>query len=108
MNTPRYETISIEEGCGEVLSRGERIARVDYTVRTRRELPPGGSGQAEGRRLIDGHILVREGETQLRGMGPLVLRLQDGREATFLADLGHAATGAFTMKVSGIIREPAR
>ena len=104
MTVPRYETVSVEEGSGEVFSRGQRIARVDYTVRTRREPPPAGSEPREGRQLIDGHVLVREGERQLRGMGPLVLRMQDGREATFLADLGNADTGAFTIKVSGSIR----
>jgi hypothetical protein len=108
MTAPKYETISVEEGSGEVFSRGERIARVDYTVRTRREPAPGENAPSHGRTLIDGHVLVREGEMQLRGMGPLVLRLQDGREATFLADLGHAATGAFTIKVSGSIREAGR
>ncbi len=106
--SPRYETISIDEGSGEVFSRGQRIARVDYSVRTRQELASEGSGQPPGRRLIDGHVVVREGECQLRGMGPLVLRMQDGREATFLADLGYAAAGSFTIKVSGSIREAAR
>jgi hypothetical protein len=56
--------------------------------------------------LIDGHVLVREGERHLRDMGPLVLRMQDGREATFLADLGNPSTGAFSIKVSGSIRGP--
>ncbi len=108
MTIPRYETISVEEGSGEVLCRGQWIARVDYTVRTRQELADEGGAQPAGRRLIDGHVAVREGECQLRGMGPLVLRMQDGREATFLADLGHAATGSFTIKVSGSIREAGR
>lgn len=105
MTSPRYQTIGVTEGSGEVLSRGQCIARVDYTVRTRQELPGAGSEQREGRRLIDGRVLVREGERQLRGMGPLVLRMQDGREATFLADLGNPDTGAFSIKVSGSIRE---
>jgi hypothetical protein len=90
-----------------VLSRGERIARVDYTVRTRQEAGDVGSQECPGRRLIDGHVLVREGERQLRGMGPLVLRMQDGREVTFLADLGNPDTGAFTIKVSGSMRQSA-
>jgi len=105
MTSPRYKTIDATEGTGEVLSRGERIARVDYTVRTRQELPSAESQPGEGRRLIDGHVLVREGERQLRGMGPLVLRMQDGREVTFLADLGNPDTGAFSIKVSGSIRQ---
>ncbi len=105
MTSPRYQTIDVAEGTGEVLSRGECIAKVDYTVRTRQELPTEGN-QGEARRLVDGHVLVREGERQLRGMGPLVLRMQDGREVTFLADLGNPNTGAFTIKVSGSIRVP--
>ena len=105
MTTPRYETIDVTEGAGEVLSRGESVASVDYTVRTRQELPSASSPEHQGRRLIDGHVSVREGERQLRGMGPLVLRMQDGRELTFLADLGNPDTGAFTIKVSGSIRQ---
>lgn len=104
MSSARYETVDVTEGSGEVHSRGECIAKVDYTVRTRRELPSSGDGQCQGRRLIDGHVLVREGERQLRGMGPLILRMQDGREVTFLADLGNPDVGAFTIKVSGSIR----
>jgi hypothetical protein len=105
MTSPRYQTIDVTEGTGEVLSRGEGIAKVDYTVRTRQELPSAESQECQARRLIDGHVLVREGERQLRGMGPLVLRMQDGREVTFLADLGNPDTGAFTIKVSGSIRQ---
>jgi len=105
MTTRRYETIDVTEGTGDVLSRGDSIARVDYTVRTRRELPGAESQECQARQLIDGHVLVREGERQLRGMGPLVLRMQDGREVTFLADLGNPDTGAFTIKVSGSIRQ---
>ncbi len=105
MTSPRYQTIEVTEGSGEVLSRGECVAKVDYTVRTRQELPNAGSPECQARRLIDGHIVVREGERQLRGMGPLVLRMQDGREATFLADLGNPDTGNFTIKVSGSIRQ---
>jgi hypothetical protein len=105
MTSPRYQTIEVAEGTGEVLSRGECVAKVDYTVRTRQELPTEGN-PGEARRLVDGHVLVREGERQLRGMGPLVLRMQDGREVTFLADLGNPNTGAFTIKVSGSIRVP--
>jgi len=104
MTSQRYQTIDVTEGAGEVLSRGERVARVDYTVRTRQELPSAGSQENQARRLIDGRVVVREGERQLRGMGPLVLRMQDGREVTFLADLGNPETGAFTIKVSGSIR----
>lgn len=104
MTSPRYETIDVTEGTGEVLSRGERVAKVDYTMRTRQEVPGGESREGQPRRLIDGHVVVREGERQLRGMGPLVLRMQDGREVTFLADLGNPDTGAFTIKVSGSIR----
>ena len=106
MISPRYQTVDVAEGNGEVLSRGESIARVDYTVRTREELPSEGSLESRARRLIDGRVLVREGERQLRGMGPLVLRMQDGREVTFLADLGNPSTGAFSIKVSGNIRVP--
>jgi len=73
MTSPRYQTIDVTEGTGEVLSRGECIARVDYTVRTRQELLGGESQEYQARRLTDGHVLVREGERQLRGMGPLVL-----------------------------------
>jgi hypothetical protein len=105
MTSPRYQTIDVTEGTGEVLSRGEGIAKVDYTVRTRQELPSAESQECQARRVIDGHVLVREGERQLRGMGPLVLRMQDGREVTFLADLGNPDTGAFTIKVSGSIRQ---
>jgi hypothetical protein len=105
MTSPRYETIDVTEGSGEVLSRGECVAKVEYTVRTRQELPIAGSPECQGRRLIDGRVVVREGERKLRGMGPLVLRMQDGREATFLADLGNPDTGAFTIKVSGSIRQ---
>ena len=108
MTSPRYQTIDVTEGSGEVLSRGERIAKVDYTVRTRQELSNAGSQECRARRLIDGHAMVREGERQLRGMGPLVLRMQDGREVTFLADLGNPDTGAFTIKVSGSIRQAGR
>jgi hypothetical protein len=104
MTSPRYKTIDITEGIGEVFSRGECIARVDYTVRTRQDLSGAEDRQGEFRRLLDGHVLVREGERQLRGMGPLVLRMQDGREVTFLADLGNPDTGAFSIKVSGNIR----
>lgn len=103
MNVPRYETISVAEGAGEVFSRGQRIARVDYTVRTRQERLEEGEGR-KGRTLIDGHVIIREGERQLRGMGPLVLRMEDGSQATFLADLGNPDTGSFTIKVSGNIR----
>ena len=106
MTSPRYQTLDVIEGSGEVLSRGEHIAKVDYTVRTREELTAAGSQECQARRLVDGHVLVREGERQLRGMGPLVLRMQDGREVTFLADLGNPDTGAFTIKVSGSIRQP--
>jgi hypothetical protein len=106
MTSPRYKIIGVTEGTGEVLSRGECVARVDYSLRTRQELPSVGNQQGEARRLIDGHVLVREGERQLRDMGPLVLRMQDGREATFLADLGNPSTGAFSIKVSGNIRVP--
>jgi hypothetical protein len=106
MTSPRYKIIDATEGTGEVLSRGECVAKVDYSLRTRQELPSVGNQQGEGRRLIDGHVLVREGERQLRDMGPLVLRMQDGREATFLADLGNPSTGAFSIKVSGNIRVP--
>jgi len=105
MTSPRYQTVDVAEGNGEVVSRGESIAKVDYTVRTREELPSEGSQESRARRLIDGRVLVREGERLLRGMGPLVLRMQDGREATFLADLGNPDTGAFTIKVSGSIRQ---
>ena len=105
MTSPSYQTIDVTEGTGEVLSGGERVAKVDYTVRTRQELPGGESQEYQARRLMDGHVLVREGGRQLRGMGPLVLRMQDGREATFLADLGNPDTGAFTIKVSGSIRQ---
>jgi len=105
MTSQRYQTIDVTEGTGEVLSRGERVAKVDYTVRTRQELPSAKGQECKARLLIDGHVLVREGERQLRGMGPLVLRMQDGREATFLADLGNPATGAFTIKVSGSIHQ---
>jgi hypothetical protein len=107
MTSPRYETVDVAEGAGEVLSRGECVAKVDYTLRTRQELPTEGN-QGEPRRLVDGHVLVQEGERQLRGMGPLVLRMEDGREVTFLADLGNPNTGAFTIKVSGSIREAER
>ena len=106
MTSPRYKIIDTTEGTGEVLSRGECVAKVDYSLRTRQELPSVGNQQGEGRRLIDGHVLVREGERQLRDMGPLVLRMQDGREVTFLADLGNPSTGAFSIKVSGNIRGP--
>ena len=106
MTNPRYRTIDTTEGTGEVLSRGECVAKVDYSLRTRQELPGVGNQQGEGRRLIDGHVLVREGERQLRDMGPLVLRMQDGREVTFLADLGNPSTSAFSIKVSGNIRVP--
>ena len=106
MTSQRYQTLDVTEGTGEVLSRGECVARVDYTVRTRQELPSAGSQECQARHLIDGHVLVREGERQLRGMGPLILRMQDGREVTFLADLGNPNTGAFTIKVSGSIRSP--
>ncbi|MDM7999877.1 MAG: hypothetical protein QUS33_07750, partial [Dehalococcoidia bacterium] len=92
MTIRRYETIEVTEGIGEVFSRGERIATVEYTVRTRQELPGTGTLECQVRRLVDGHVLVQEGERQLRGMGPLVLRMQDGREATFLADLGNPDT----------------
>ena len=105
MTSPKYQTIDVTEGTGEVLSRGECVARVEYTVRTRQELPSAEGQECQARQLIDGHVLVREGERQLRGMGPLVLRMQDGREATFLADLGNPATGAFTIKVSGSIHQ---
>jgi hypothetical protein len=105
MTSPRYQTIDVTEGSGEVLSRGERVAKVDYTVRTRQELAGAASQECQARRLIDGHVVVQEGERQLRGMGPLVLRMQDGRELTFLADLGNPDTGAFTIKVSGSIRQ---
>ena len=105
MTSPRYQTIDVTEGSGEVLSRGECVAKVDYTVRTRQELSNEGTGECQPRRLIDGHVMVREGERQLRGMGPLDLRMQDGREVTFLADLGNPDTGAFTIKVSGSIRQ---
>lgn len=105
MTTRRYETIDVTEGTGDVLSRGDSIARADYTVRTRRELPSAERQECPTRRLIDGHVVVREGERQLRGMGPLVLRMQDSREVTFLADLGNPDTGAFTIKVSGSIRQ---
>jgi hypothetical protein len=105
MTSPRYQTIDVTEGTGEVLSRGEGVAKVEYTVRIRQELPSADSQECQARRLIDGHVLVREGERQLRGMGPLVLRMQDGREVTFLADLGNPDTGAFTIKVSGSIRQ---
>jgi len=108
MTSPRYETVGVAEGAGEVLSRGECVAKVDYALRTRQELPSVGNQQGESRRLIDGHVLVREGERQLRGMGPLVLRMQDGREVTFLADLGNPDAGAFSIKVSGSIREARR
>lgn len=108
MTSPRYTTVEVSEGTGDVLSRGECVARVDYTLRTRQELSGGADPRPEGRRLIDGHVLVREGERQLRGMGPLVLRMQDGREVTFLADLGNPDTGAFTIKVSGGIRDATR
>jgi hypothetical protein len=108
MTNPKYETIDIAEGNGDVFRRGEHMAKVEYTLRTRRELRGEGDQQGEARRLVDGHVLVREGETQLRGMGPLVLRMQDGREVTFLADLGNPNTGAFTIKVSGSIREAGR
>jgi hypothetical protein len=104
MTGPRYQIIDVTEGSGDVISRGECVARVDYTVRTRQELPSAGSQQSQTRRLIDGRVVVREGERQLRGMGPLVLRMQDGREVTFLADLGNPNTGAFSIKVSGSIR----
>ncbi len=106
MTSPRYQTIDVAEGDGEVLSRGQCIAKVNYTVRTRQELTSAGERQDKGRRLIDGHVIVREGERDLKGMGPLVLRMQDGREATFLADLGNPSTGAFSIKVSGSLRAP--
>jgi hypothetical protein len=106
MTGPRYHTIDVAEGTGEVFSRGQCIAKVDYTVRTRQELTSAGDQQDKGRRLVDGHVIVREGERQLRDMGPLVLRMQDGREATFLADLGNPSTGAFSIKVSGSLRAP--
>ncbi len=105
MTSPRYKTIDVAEGTGEVLSRGECVAKVDYSLRTRQEFPSVENQQGEARKLIDGHVLVREGERQLRGMGPLVLRMHDGREVTFLADLGNPDTGAFSIKVSGSIRE---
>jgi hypothetical protein len=105
MTSPRYETIDVAEGTGEVLSRGECVAKVKYSLRTRQALPGVGSQPGEPRRLIDGRVLVQEGERQLRGMGPLVLRMQDGREVTFLADLGNPDTGAFSIKVSGSIRQ---
>ncbi len=105
MTSPRYKTIDTVEGVGEVLSRGKCIAEVEYTLRTRQELTSAEARQ-EGRKLVDGHITIKEGERQLRGMGPLVLRMADGREVTFLADLGNPLTGAFTIKVSGSIRMP--
>jgi hypothetical protein len=108
MTTPRYETTDVVEGTGDVLCRGECIAKVDYTLRTRRDMSHAADSQGQWRRLIDGHVLVQEGERQLRGMGPLVLRMQDGREVTFLADLGNPNTGAFTIKVSGSIRQAGR
>lgn len=105
MTIPRYQTIEVTEGIGEVFSRGERIAMVEYTVRTREESPSAANAECKVRRLVDGHVLVWEGERQLRGMGPLVLRMQDDREVTFLADLGNPDTGAFTIKVAGSIRQ---
>ena len=104
MTSPKYQTIDVTEGTGEVLSRGEHVAQVNYTVRTRQELSSADSPQNAGRMLIDGHVLVQEGERQLKGMGPLVLRMQDGREVTFLADLGNPNAGAFSIKISGSIR----
>ncbi len=108
MTSPRYKIIDTAEGSGEVLSRGQCIAQVEYSVRTRQELTSAGEEQAEGRKIIDGLITITDGERQLKGMGPLVLRMQDDREATFLADLGNPLTGSFSIKVSGSLRTPKR
>lgn len=104
MTAKRYALIESVDGSGEVFKDGNQIATVDYNLRTRQEIIQSETGDTAGRLLIDGVVIMKSGEPDLFGLGPLVLRTEDHREVTFLPLFGTAASGSFQIKVSGNFR----
>lgn len=101
----KFKLLESLEGNGEIFRSGESIAQVTYNMRTRQEITIIEGLETEGRKLIDGVVAILDGEPDLFGLGPLVLRIADGRECTFLPDFGNPASGNFQIKVSGSWRQ---
>lgn len=92
-------TLETLKGRGDVLLVGRPISTVLYTINVRQELVRDGGNYSAGPQFVDGVILVIDGERNLLNGKELLLRLENGRKAGFLAHQGDLVSGTFRIDV---------
>lgn len=90
------------EGTGKVLRNDVPIATVQYFITIHQEMLHVDPDILPGLQIIAGRLVVSDGERDLVNGDEMVLTLQDGRRARFIANEGSSPPGSARIHVNEI------